>query len=154
MFQIFQRASLVAQMVKNLLEAQETQFQIPGSEIYPGEGNSNPLQYSCLENSMDRGPRRATVHGELKEGSEWVWYTGHSLRTLGLHKYSSISLSKTDVPLEADYHLQILRYLSLRLIHFLYQQTESFKREAPSPYFSKARKKSSDSKIKVPNYAF
>ena len=89
---------------------------------------------------MDRGPHWATVNGELKEGSEWVWYTGPSLRTLGLHKYSSISLSKTDVPLEADYHLQILRYLSLRLIHFLYQQTESFKREAPSPYFSKARK--------------
>ena len=27
---------------------------IPGSERFPGEGNSNPLQYSCLENSMDR----------------------------------------------------------------------------------------------------
>ena len=28
---------------------------IPGSGSYPGEGNGNPLQYSCLENSMDRG---------------------------------------------------------------------------------------------------
>ena len=28
---------------------------IPGSERFPGEGNGNPLQYSCLENSMDRG---------------------------------------------------------------------------------------------------
>ena len=28
---------------------------IPGSEISPGEGNGNPLQYSCLENPMDRG---------------------------------------------------------------------------------------------------
>ena len=28
---------------------------IPGSGISPGEGNGNPLQYSCLENSMDRG---------------------------------------------------------------------------------------------------
>ena len=28
---------------------------IPGSGRYPGEGNGNPLQYSCLENSMDRG---------------------------------------------------------------------------------------------------
>ena len=28
---------------------------IPGLEGYPGEGNSNPLQYSCLENSMDGG---------------------------------------------------------------------------------------------------
>ena len=86
MFQTFKRASLGAQMVKNLLEMQKTQVQIPGSGRYPGEGNSNPLQYSCLENSMDRGPHQATVHGILKEGSEWVWYSGHSLRTLGLHK--------------------------------------------------------------------
>ena len=31
-----------------------------------GEGNGNPLQYSCLENSMDRGPGWATVHGVAK----------------------------------------------------------------------------------------
>ena len=36
---------------------------IPGSERAPGVGNGNPLQYSCLENSMDRGNWRATVHG-------------------------------------------------------------------------------------------
>ena len=35
---------------------------IPGSERSPGEENDNPLQYSCLENSMDRGAWRATVH--------------------------------------------------------------------------------------------
>ena len=38
----------------------------PGSERSPGEGNGNPLQYSCLENSMDRGAWRATVHGVAK----------------------------------------------------------------------------------------
>ena len=37
---------------------------IPGLERSPGEGNGYPLQYSCLENSMDLGgPGRATVHG-------------------------------------------------------------------------------------------
>ena len=36
---------------------------IPGSRNYPGEGNGNSLQYSCLENSMDRGAWWATVHG-------------------------------------------------------------------------------------------
>ena len=36
---------------------------IPESGISPGEGNGNPLQYSCLENSMDRGDWWATVHG-------------------------------------------------------------------------------------------
>ena len=36
---------------------------IPGLESSPGEGNGNLLQYSCLENSMDRGAWRAAVHG-------------------------------------------------------------------------------------------
>ena len=36
---------------------------IPGWGRSPGEGNGNPLQYSCLENSMDRGAWQATVHG-------------------------------------------------------------------------------------------
>ena len=40
---------------------------IPGSGIYPGEGNDNILQYSCLENPMDRGTWRVTVHGVAKE---------------------------------------------------------------------------------------
>ena len=39
---------------------------IPGSGRSPGEGNGNPVQYSCLENSMDRGAWRATVHGVEK----------------------------------------------------------------------------------------
>ena len=36
---------------------------IPGSEGSLGGGHGNPLQYSCLENPMDRGARQATVHG-------------------------------------------------------------------------------------------
>ena len=36
---------------------------IPGSGSYPGEGNGNSLQYSCLENPMNRGAWQATVHG-------------------------------------------------------------------------------------------
>ena len=39
---------------------------IPGLGISAGEGNVYPLQYSCLENSMDRGVWRATVHGVTK----------------------------------------------------------------------------------------
>ena len=38
----------------------------PGSGRYPGEGNGNPLQYSCLENPIDGGAWRATVHGVAK----------------------------------------------------------------------------------------
>ena len=36
---------------------------VPGLGRSPGEGNSNPFQYSCLENSMDRGAWQAIVHG-------------------------------------------------------------------------------------------
>ena len=36
---------------------------IPGSGTSPGEGNGNPLQYSCLENPMDRGSWQATDYG-------------------------------------------------------------------------------------------
>ena len=43
---------------------------IPGSGRFPGVGNGNPLQYSCLENPMDRGDWRATVHGVLKESEK------------------------------------------------------------------------------------
>ena len=39
---------------------------IPGLGSSPGEGNGNPLQYSCLENSMDRGAWQAVVHGVAK----------------------------------------------------------------------------------------
>ena len=39
------------------------QDSIPGLGCSSGEGSGNPLQYSCLENSMDRGAWRATVHG-------------------------------------------------------------------------------------------
>ena len=46
---------------------------IPGLGRSPGEGNGNPLQYSCLENSMDRGTWQAIVHG--------VTRVGHALAT-------------------------------------------------------------------------
>ena len=39
---------------------------MPGSERFPGGGNSNPIQYSCLENPMNREPWQAIVHGAVK----------------------------------------------------------------------------------------
>ena len=49
-------------MVKNPPAMQETQVTSLSQEEPPGEGNGNPLQYSCLENPMDRGAWWATVH--------------------------------------------------------------------------------------------
>jgi len=43
---------------------------IPGSGRSPGEGNGYPLQYSCLENAMDRGAWGATVHGVAKSQTQ------------------------------------------------------------------------------------
>ena len=50
-------------MVKNLRANAGDAGSISGLESSPEEGNGNPLQYSCLENSMDRGVWQATVHG-------------------------------------------------------------------------------------------
>ena len=55
-------ASLVAQTVKKSACSAGDLGSIPGSERAPGEGNGNPLQYSCLENPMDRGAWQATIH--------------------------------------------------------------------------------------------
>ena len=55
--------SLVSQMVKNLPAMQETQVQSQGWEDPLEKGLATPLQYSCLENPMDRGPWWAAVHG-------------------------------------------------------------------------------------------
>ena len=56
----------MAQMVKNLPAVWETRVQSLGQEDSPGEGNGNPLQYSCLQNPVDRGAWRATVHEVAK----------------------------------------------------------------------------------------
>ena len=50
-------------VIKNLPASAGDVGSIPGSGRSPGEGNGNPLQYSCLGNPMDRGTWWATVHG-------------------------------------------------------------------------------------------
>ena len=47
---------------------------IPGLGRSLGEGNGNLLQYSCLENSMDRGAWRATIHGVAKSWTQMSMY--------------------------------------------------------------------------------
>ena len=62
-------------MIKNLPAYAGDLGLIPGSERSPGEGNGNPVQYSCLENPMHRGAWRATVHGVTKSQtqlSDWA----------------------------------------------------------------------------------
>ena len=56
---------------------------IPGLVRFPGGRAGNPLQYSCLENPMDRGAWRATIHEEVKSRT-WL---SNSARTQHTHKY-------------------------------------------------------------------
>ena len=57
-------------VVENPSAHAEALSSIPGPGRSPGEGNGNPLQYSCLENPMDRGARQATVHGVTKSQTQ------------------------------------------------------------------------------------
>ena len=57
--------SLVTQKVKNMPASS-----VPALGRSPGEGNGNPLQYSCLENSMAREALRAAVHGVAKSQTQ------------------------------------------------------------------------------------
>ena len=59
---------------------------IPGLGRSPGEGDGTPLQYSCLENPMDRGAWRATVHGVAKSQTRLSNFT--SVPQVG-HGFSS-----------------------------------------------------------------
>ena len=61
---------LVIQTVKNLRAMQETWIRSLGWEDSSGEGNGSPLQYSCVENAMDREAWWATVHGVSKNRTQ------------------------------------------------------------------------------------
>ena len=55
---------------------------IPGSGRSPGEGNGTPLQYSCLENPMDRGGWQVTVDGVTKSQTRLKRLSMHTHRPL------------------------------------------------------------------------
>ena len=90
-----QRASQVVLVVKNphanagdIREAGLT----PGSERSPGGGHGNPLQYSCLENSMDKGAWRATIHRAAKSQTRLKRLSKHAHSCLYLFVYFSLQL--------------------------------------------------------------
>ena len=62
-------------MVNNLLANAGDVCSIPGLGRSPEEGNGNPLQYSCLENSMDRGGWWATIHGVYSNKSLLIYHS-------------------------------------------------------------------------------
>ena len=58
---------LVAHTIRSLPAVQETRVQSLGREDSPGEGNGNPLQYPCLENSMEEGAWQSTVRHNWRD---------------------------------------------------------------------------------------
>ena len=97
-------SSLMAQRLKRLPAMLENWVRslgsVPGSGRSPGEGNGNPLQYSCLENSMDRGAWRATVYGVSKSWTRLSDFTSlhfTSLHSTLLHS-ASASLPSHSIP--------------------------------------------------------
>ena len=79
---------------------------IPGSGRSPRVGNGNPLQFSCLENSLDRGAWLATVHGVTKSQtrlSDWI----HTHTQIHIHMYICIYT-----------HIHIRIYINIYMNHF------------------------------------
>ena len=82
---------------------------IPGSGRSPGIGNGNPLQYSCLENSMDSGAWKATVHMVTKSWTQLRCLSRHA------HKHKEIDKQEQEVQ-TAGLHWALnglIRYLYL-----------------------------------------
>ena len=74
----------MAQRLKRLPAMRETWVPSLGQEDYPGEGNGNPLQYSCLENPMDKGA--------------WVLYhIGNSTQYSAMTYMGKESLKRVDI---------------------------------------------------------
>ena len=71
----------VALVVKNPPANAGDTALIPGSGRFPGGGHCNPLQYSCLENPMDRGVWQATAHGVAKSWTWLKWLRTHTCKT-------------------------------------------------------------------------
>ena len=74
-------ASQVVLVVKNLPASvgdEREVSSIPGSGRSPGGGHGNPVQYSCLENPIDRAAWRATVHGVAKSQTQLKWLSMHT----------------------------------------------------------------------------
>ena len=73
---------------------------IPGLGKSPGGGNGNLLQYSCLENSMDKGVWRATVHGVAKSRTRLSTYAHRIQKGLEIKANRHRGLTGGEVPAE------------------------------------------------------
>ena len=81
-------------MIKNLPTIQKTQVLSLGQEDAPGEGNSHPHQYSCLENPMDRGPWWAAIYGVAQSRTRLKRLSSSSSILNGLRSGESVTIKE------------------------------------------------------------
>ena len=96
-----------------------------GSGRSPGEGKGNPLQYSCLENPMDSGAWRATVHGvEESDTSEASGHAPSSLSSLEvrLSELSPLDPSSRSPVSHLDFHVHSHLVLHRQFYHLIFQK--------------------------------
>ena len=105
-YTLWTTVSLVAQMVKEPACNAGVPGSIPGSGRFPGEGDGNPLQYSCLENPMDWGACWATVHGVSKS---WTQLSDKHLYFQVSWDTSSFSAVRPVWAGEAGEHLEVMQ---------------------------------------------
>ena len=120
----------VALVVKNLPGSARGDMRdvgsIPGSGRYPGKGNANPLQYSCLENAMVRGAWRATVHGVAKNQTQQ--------KGLSTQHTSTLSWVFGSTPVFS--HLLFPTSLKERYQHFIIYQISSIGQREKACYYT------------------
>ena len=85
---------------------------IPGLGRSPGEGNGNPLQYSCLENLLDRGAWQATVHGVARVGHDLVTKPAYYIYILQ-YIYSMLHISTHSTCTYIPVYIQIFPFVSV-----------------------------------------
>ena len=104
---------------------------IPGLGRSPGEGNSYPLQYSGLENSMDRRAWRATVHGVTKRGSQRV---RHNWAAFTFSKNEAGDKIKTPIPQSLCLWKKALVHSACQFPHLQKEDTAQLSKSWASDY--------------------
>ena len=108
-------ASLLAQMLRSLPAMWETRVYSLGWERSPGEENGNPLQYSGLENPIDKGVWQATVHGIAES---WTWVSDFTF-SLSPFLPTTVAIPPSTQGPSYDFRVvtEILSYRKLLIFH-------------------------------------
>ena len=101
-------------MVKNLPANEGDVSLTSGLGTSPGEGNDNPLQYSCLGNSMDRGTWRATVRGVARVKQNLA--TKQQQKQPALYRKGNSYSLIAHMRLQPKYNAQFLLYLKAYML--------------------------------------